>query len=93
MEKVRIEAGDGRLGWTQDKDIKFDVIHVGAAAEKMPEALVEQLAEGGKMIIPVGGINQCQKFVEITKKDGKIEEKFILSVRYVPLTDLKQQLI
>lgn len=57
MEKVRIEAGDGRLGWTQDKDIKFDVIHVGAAAEKMPEALVEQLAEGGKMIIPVGGIN------------------------------------
>lgn len=45
------------------------------------------------MIIPVGGINECQKFVEITKKDGKVEEKFILSVRYVPLTDLKQQLI
>ena len=53
-EKVRIEAGDGRLGWPFDKDIRFDAIHVGAAADKMPEGLVSQLAEDGLMIIPVG---------------------------------------
>lgn len=40
LPKIRIEAGDGRLGWTLEKGLKFDVIHVGAAAEKMPEALV-----------------------------------------------------
>lgn len=45
----------------------FDVIHVGAAAEKVPEALLQQLAEGGKMIIPVGGEHQVQKFLEINK--------------------------
>lgn len=32
MDKIKIEVGDGRMGWTKDKDIKFDVIHVGAAA-------------------------------------------------------------
>lgn len=54
MTKIVIEKGDGRLGWIKD-NLLFDVIHVGAAAEKVPEALLQQLAEGGKMIIPVGG--------------------------------------
>lgn len=54
MAKITIEKGDGRLGWTKES-LMFDVIHVGAAAEKVPEALLQQLAEGGKMIIPVGG--------------------------------------
>ena len=35
-QKIRIETGDGRLGWILDKNIKFDAIHVGAAASKMP---------------------------------------------------------
>lgn len=55
LKKIKIETGDGRMGWTIDKGLTFDVIHVGAAAEKTPPALVEQLAEGGIMIIPVGG--------------------------------------
>ena len=50
-----IQQGDGRNGWPKDKSILFDVIHVGAAAEKVPEELISQLAEGGKMVIPVGG--------------------------------------
>ena len=53
--RVRIEQGDGRVGWHYDKTIKFDAIHVGAAADKVPVGLVEQLAEDGLLIIPVGG--------------------------------------
>ena len=71
-QKVRIEQGDGRLGWIIDKNVKFDAIHVGAAADKIPEALVEQLAEDGIMVIPVGGQHETQKFMELTKKNGKI---------------------
>jgi len=55
--------------------------------------LVEQLAEGGIMVIPVGGEHETQKFMELTKQDGKVVEKFITHVRYVPLTDLKKQLL
>lgn len=52
-EKIQIIQGDGRKGWP-DKSIKFDVIHVGAAAPELPEGLTEQLAENGVMVIPVG---------------------------------------
>jgi protein-L-isoaspartate O-methyltransferase len=45
---------------------------VGAAADKVPEALISQLAEGGKMVIPVGGIYETQLFLEINKVDGKL---------------------
>ena len=55
-----------------DKEIKFDAIHVGAAADKVPLALIEQLAEEGIMIIPVGGEHDTQNFMEISKKNGKI---------------------
>jgi protein-L-isoaspartate(D-aspartate) O-methyltransferase len=67
------------------------VIHVGAAASIIPEALIDQLAEGGKMVIPVGGDYEYQTFLEINKIEGKIVKKNICSVRYVPLTDLKKQ--
>lgn len=43
-DKIEIVVGDGRLGWKRQSDIQFDVIHVGAAADKIPEALLEQLA-------------------------------------------------
>jgi protein-L-isoaspartate O-methyltransferase len=55
--------------------------------------LVEQLAEDGIMVIPVGGVHETQKFMELTKKEGKVVEKFITHVRYVPLTDLQKQII
>lgn len=51
--KLTIIGGDGRKGWP-DKSIKFDVIHVGAAPEKVPKELTDQLADGGIMIIPIG---------------------------------------
>ena len=48
-----------------DSSIKFDVIHVGAAPEKVPKPLVEQLADGGVIVIPVGGEHETQKFMRI----------------------------
>lgn len=90
--RIEIKEGDGREGWP-DKGIKFDVIHVGAAAAKMPQGLVDQLAEGGRMVIPVGGEHAMQSFKEVNKIDGVVKEKDVLSVRYVPLTDLKHQLL
>ena len=69
------------------------MIHVGAAAATMPQGLVDQLAEGGRMVIPVGGEHSMQSFKEVNKIEGKVTEKDVLSVRYVPLTDLKHQLL
>jgi protein-L-isoaspartate(D-aspartate) O-methyltransferase len=68
-DKVEIRVGDGRLGWP-DENIKFDVIHVGAAPAKIPLKLLEQLNEGGVMVIPVGEENEIQKFLRVEKIDG-----------------------
>lgn len=63
-EKIDIKVGDGRKGWPDEK-AKFDVIHVGAAPAKIPKALVDQLAEGGVMVIPVGEELETQNYMRI----------------------------
>jgi len=77
-------TGDGRLGYA-DKG-PYDVIHVGAAAPVLPEKLVEQLAQPGRMFIPIGEGNQS---VWLIDKDeaGHVERKELFGVMYVPLTD------
>jgi protein-L-isoaspartate(D-aspartate) O-methyltransferase len=63
------------------------------AAEKIPDFLIDQLANGGRMMIPVGGINENQ-YICIVDKDlkGVITKRNVLAVRYVPLTDKNTQL-
>jgi len=62
----------------------FDAIHVGAAAATIPQALIEQLKPGGRMVIPVGETDQ--ELIQVDKdKDGTIKRKTLLGVRYVPL--------
>ena len=89
--KVILKNSDGRLGC---KDYApYKAIHVGAAAPQVPQDLVEQLDKNGRMFIPVGGQYESQ-YIYIIDKDsnGKISEKRVLSVNYVPLTDKEKQL-
>jgi len=86
-KQIQLSTGDGWKGWPSEAP--FDVIHVGAAAEEIPEALVEQLARGGRMIIPVG--TGSQYLLEVDKDDdGSITKRTLMGVRYVPLVREKK---
>jgi len=82
-DNVRVKAGDGNAGWPEHAP--YDGIIVTAAAAKVPEALLAQLRNGGRMVIPVdesGG----QELVLLEKSvGGAITERRILSVAFVPL--------
>lgn len=83
-DSVRIKIGDGYLGWP--KAAPFDAIIVTCAPEKIPQPLQAQLAEGGRMVIPVGEKNQ-QQLMLLTKKKGKIQAQKVVAVRFVPMVD------
>jgi protein-L-isoaspartate(D-aspartate) O-methyltransferase len=81
---IEVRIGDGYAGWP-DK-APFDGIVVTAAAPRVPQALVEQLKPGGRMVIPVGGTGDVQHLKLLTKRaDGGVDEKRVLPVRFVPL--------
>jgi protein-L-isoaspartate(D-aspartate) O-methyltransferase len=82
-KNVTVRAGDGYRGWPEEAP--FDGIVVTAAPERLPEPLLAQLAPGGRMVIPVGGFFQELK-VFTRDKNGKVTEKDILPVRFVPMT-------
>jgi len=87
---ITLKVGDGWKG--DNNNAPFDCIHVGAAAESIPKALVEQLKKGGRMVIPVGDTSQYLYQID-KKEDGTLEEKRITGVRYVPLVkNLKKEL-
>ena len=84
---IQLVCGDGRKGFEEEGP--YDVIHVGAAAAKVPDELIEQLAVGGKMIIPVGPESGHQEIQEFLKgEDGEMSMKALIGVRYVPLTSV-----
>jgi protein-L-isoaspartate(D-aspartate) O-methyltransferase len=81
---IEVRIGDGYAGWPEKAP--FDGIVVTAAAPRVPQALVEQLKPGGRMVIPVGGSGDVQHLKLLTKRaDGGIDEKRVLPVRFVPL--------
>ena len=82
-DNVIIKHGNGYMGWPEEAP--FDAVIVTAAPEVIPEKLIEQLAEGGMMIIPVGGVYSVQSLMRITKKDGKVTQEDLLPVRFVPM--------
>ena len=88
-ENVFARAGDGYLGWQEAAP--FDVILVTAAAGRIPEPLQEQLAEGGRLVIPVGDPGRVQKLLLLTKEKGKIRRQNVLAVRFVPMTGRIQE--
>lgn len=87
--RVQILLADGRVGL---KDYSpYDVIHVGATAQGLPPLLVDQLKDGGRMVIPVQRGEQ-QIFECVDKQGGEVRRKELLGVVYVPLTNVASQL-
>ncbi len=82
-DNVVVRCGDGYLGWKEKAP--FDAILVTAAAPEIPRPLVEQLAEGGRMVIPYGEAAAVQELLLLEKRDGRIRRQSILPVRFVPL--------
>jgi protein-L-isoaspartate(D-aspartate) O-methyltransferase len=81
---IEVRIGDGYQGWPEKAP--FDAIVVTAAAPQVPQALVEQLKPGGRMVIPVGGSGDVQYLKLIIRRaDGGYDEKRVLPVRFVPL--------
>ena len=79
---VFVRAGDGYNGWPEQAP--FDIIVVTAAADQIPEPLIDQLADGGRMVIPVGRPGATQELKLVTKKRGKVEISRLMYVRFVP---------
>lgn len=84
IHNVRVRHGDGLQGWA--KNAPFDAILVAAAAVSVPQALIEQLALGGRMIIPVGRSGQ-QELLLISRTEEGIEQQKLESVSFVPLLE------
>jgi protein-L-isoaspartate(D-aspartate) O-methyltransferase len=81
-ENVHVRYGDGYLGWPEHAP--FDRILLTAAPSEVPQPLIDQLAEGGRLVAPVGG--WAQEIVILTKENGRITEERTIPVRFVPLT-------
>jgi protein-L-isoaspartate(D-aspartate) O-methyltransferase len=80
---IRVRAGDGSPGWPEAAP--FDTIIVTCAPGKVPPPLVEQLRDGGRMIIPVGPWGD-QELVLLRKQGEQLEQRAVLPVRFVPMT-------
>jgi protein-L-isoaspartate(D-aspartate) O-methyltransferase len=81
---VKVRIGDGYAGWPEEAP--YDAIVVTAAPPRVPQALVDQLKPGGRMVIPVGESPTAQELLVITKgADGSVQSRSVLPVRFVPL--------
>jgi protein-L-isoaspartate(D-aspartate) O-methyltransferase len=77
-----VVAGDGSVGYREGAP--YDAITVGAAAPNVPAALIEQLRDPGRMVIPVGS-RRDQSLMIVTKRGGAIESRVATHCRFVPL--------
>jgi len=83
--RVRVREGDGRYGWRARAP--YDAIVVTAAASDVPPALVEQLREGGVLVMPLGEPRGSQVLVRGVKRQGRLEMRELVPVAFVPLVD------
>jgi protein-L-isoaspartate(D-aspartate) O-methyltransferase len=82
-DNVELVVGDGFAGVPERGP--YDRIIVTAAAERVPEALLAQLAEGGVMLLPLGPHNGEQEIVKLTKTNEGLAQEHLIGVRFVPL--------
>jgi protein-L-isoaspartate(D-aspartate) O-methyltransferase len=83
-KNVRVKSGDGFYGWPEHAP--YDAIMITCATPTIPERLVGQLKEGGRMIVPLGNEPFIQSLTLITKREGKIERQPLEDVVFVPMT-------
>ncbi len=81
-DQVMVQAGDGYQGWPEERP--FDAIIITAAPDHIPSPLLEQLAVGGRLILPVG--DQSQSLVLIRRTEEGYQKTELLPVRFVPMT-------
>jgi protein-L-isoaspartate(D-aspartate) O-methyltransferase len=87
---IEVRCGDGYRGWPQHAP--FDVIIVAAAPDHVPQPLLEQLAVGGRLVIPVGRRFQVQHLLVCEKRrDGSIHRREVIPVAFVPMTGEAQK--
>jgi len=84
-DNVHLRVGDGYNGWPEYAP--YDGVIVTAAPPEIPHQLVDQLADGGRMVVPVG--TSYQELLLIEKKDGQIQKRVITAVRFVPMVKPK----
>lgn len=89
FDNVHVRIGDGYLGWPEAAP--FDAIIVTCAPDEVPQPLLDQLKEGGRMIIPVGPAGGSQSLHLLSKEAGSVRQTRILPVRFVPMTGRAQE--
>ena len=83
-QNIKFKVGDGYHGW--EEYAPYDAIIVTCAPDHVPPSLLQQIKEdGGRIVIPVGGIWMVQTLMKIEKIEGKIKSKGIIGVRFVPM--------
>lgn len=83
-KNIKVKTADGYFGWKEYAP--FDAIMVTCATNHIPSPLVEQLKDGGRLIIPLGSTAYYQTLTLIKKVKGKLNVEYITDVRFVPMT-------
>jgi protein-L-isoaspartate(D-aspartate) O-methyltransferase len=83
LNHVKVVVGDGLTGVPEHAP--YDRIIVTAAAERIPQALVDELADGGVMVLPLGPHSDAQRLVKLTKSGTDVAREDLIWVRFVPL--------
>ena len=81
---VRVRSGDGFFGWPEEAP--FGAVIITCAVDRVPLRLLDQLAEGGRLILPLGDSRSYQTLTLVTKKGGKPVQRALIDVRFVPMT-------
>ena len=82
-KNIVTKLGDGYKGWKEHSP--YDIIIVTAADDHIPQPLIDQLAENGRLVMPIGSPSSAQQLVLATKKGGNIDKQKLAMVRFVPL--------
>jgi protein-L-isoaspartate(D-aspartate) O-methyltransferase len=83
FDNVTVIVGDGSLGWPESAP--YDAIVVTACPAAIPPALLDQLADGGRLIIPIGPKWQRQTLLRVRRRGDQLDQESLGAVRFVPL--------